>query len=89
MLTSKWLRLLDAAFFITTLDLARTEWMLLRYAAGFNAGSGGLGMGISGRDMAVEMRVKLLFDWRWWTGLRDISVARVDLELCDLVIFSS
>jgi hypothetical protein len=54
---------LDTPFFITTLDLARTEWILLRYAAGFKAGSGGLGMEISARDMAVEMRVKLLPEW--------------------------
>lgn len=35
---------------MTSLDLSRTAWMLRKYAAGFNAGSGALGSTMSGMD---------------------------------------
>ena len=48
MSTSKWLRVFALALFRIMVDRSRTAWMLRRYAAGSNAGSGGLAMGSSG-----------------------------------------
>lgn len=46
--TSKWFSWLFLALFKIMLERSRTAWMLRRYPAGSNAGSGGLAMGSSG-----------------------------------------
>jgi hypothetical protein len=63
--------------------------MLLRYAAGLKAGSGGLGMGMLGKDMVGEIRLKPLLVWFWLTEMGDMFATKYDLEGCDLVILSS
>ena len=79
MSTSKWFKRFLFARFRIGFDLSLTEYMLRRYAAGSNAGSGGLGKvtsGIGGEEKFEPLVDRLLVgDLRPALELRVLFVA--------------